>query len=54
MSIDPPSAVEPAAFRAINMDLIMNLPPSGGYDAILVIVDLCTAHGVKLHSGNDC
>jgi hypothetical protein len=42
MSIDTPSAVEPSAFRSINMDLIVNLPPSGGYDAILVIVDRCT------------
>jgi hypothetical protein len=42
MSIDAPSAVEPSAFRSINMDLIVNLPPSGGYDAILVIVDRCT------------
>jgi hypothetical protein len=37
MSIDPPSAVEPFAFRAINMDLIVNLP----YDSILVVVDRC-------------
>jgi hypothetical protein len=37
MSIDPPSAVEPSAFRAINMDLIVNLP----HDAILVVVDRC-------------
>jgi hypothetical protein len=42
MSIDPPSAVEPSAFKSINMDLIVNLLPSGGYDAILVIVDRCT------------
>jgi hypothetical protein len=42
MSIDTPSAVEPSAFRSINMDLIVNMPPSGGYDAILVIVDRCT------------
>jgi hypothetical protein len=42
MSIDAPSAVEPSAFRSINMDLIVNLPPSGGYDAILVVVDRCT------------
>jgi putative component of membrane protein insertase Oxa1/YidC/SpoIIIJ protein YidD len=42
MSNYPPSAVEPSAFRSINMDLIVNLPPSGGYDAILVIVDHCT------------
>jgi hypothetical protein len=40
--IDPPSPLEPAAFRAINMDLLVNLPSSGGYDAILVIVDRCT------------
>jgi hypothetical protein len=42
MPIDMPSDVEPAAFRSINMDLIVNLPPSGGYDAILVVVDRCT------------
>jgi hypothetical protein len=45
-SIDPPSQVEPAAFRSINLDLIVNLPASGGYDAILVIVDRCTKTGI--------
>jgi hypothetical protein len=42
MSIDAPSAVEPSAFRSINIDLIIDLPPSEGYDAILVDVDRCT------------
>jgi hypothetical protein len=48
MSIDPPSgsAIEASAFRSINMDLIVNLPVSGGYDAILVIVDRCTKAGI--------
>lgn len=27
------------AWEALNMDLIIDLPPSGGYDSILVIVD---------------
>jgi hypothetical protein len=37
--IDTPSDVEPSAFRSINMDLIVNLPPSRGYDAMLFVLD---------------
>jgi hypothetical protein len=46
LSIDPLLEVEPSAFRLINMDLIVNLPKSGEYDAILVIVDRCTKTGI--------
>jgi hypothetical protein len=38
--------VEPAAFRSINLDLIVNLPASGGYNAILVIINRCTKAGI--------
>jgi hypothetical protein len=44
--IDLPSEVEPLAFRSINMDLIVVLPKSGNYHAILVIVDRCTKTGI--------
>jgi hypothetical protein len=39
LSIDPPYDRIPRAFESINMDLIVGLPKSGGYDAILTVVD---------------
>jgi hypothetical protein len=42
LSIDPPYTRIPKAFESINMDLIVGLPKSGGYDAILTVVDRFT------------
>jgi hypothetical protein len=42
LSIDPPYDRIPRAFESINMDLIVGLPKSGGYDAVLTVVDRFT------------
>jgi hypothetical protein len=42
LSIDPPYTRIPKAFESINMDLIVGLPKSGGYDAVLTVVDRFT------------
>jgi hypothetical protein len=42
LSIDPPYDRIPKAFESINMDLIVGLPKSGGYDAVLTVVDRYT------------
>jgi hypothetical protein len=42
LSIDPPYDRIPKAFESINMDLIVGLPKSGGYDAVLTVVDRFT------------
>ena len=46
--IDPPGTLlyPTKAFESINMDLITQLPPSHGHDAILVIVDRLTKCGI--------
>lgn len=44
--IDPPIGRIPRAFESINMDLIVGLPKSNGFDAILVVVDRFTKTGI--------
>lgn len=38
----PESEIEPVAFQSIAMDFVTGLPPSNGFDCILLIVDLFT------------
>jgi len=44
-TIDTPSRI-PKVFEAINFDLIVGLPKSGGYDAILTVIDRLTKCGM--------
>jgi hypothetical protein len=39
LSIDPPYNQIPKAFESINIDLIVGLPRSGGYNAVPTAVD---------------
>jgi hypothetical protein len=36
----------PKAFEAVNINFIVNLPRSGGYDAIMVVINRFTKMGV--------
>jgi hypothetical protein len=53
LSIDPPSGRIPKAFESINMDLIVGLPRSGGYDAILTVVDRSTKTAIFIPTTSD-
>jgi hypothetical protein len=53
LSIDPPYDRIPKAFESINMDLIVGLPKSGGYDAILTVVDRYTKAAIFIPTTSD-
>jgi hypothetical protein len=53
LSIDPPYDRIPKAFESINMDLIVGLPKSGGYDAILTVVDRYTKAAIFIPTSSD-
>jgi hypothetical protein len=53
LSIDPPCGRIPKAFESINMDLIVGLPRSGGYDAILTVVDRGTKAAIFIPTTSD-
>lgn len=43
----------PSAFESVNMDLIVSLPKSNGFDAILVIIDRFTKTGIFAPTTSD-
>lgn len=51
--IDPPTGRTPTAFESINLDLIVGLPKSNGFDAILVVVDRFTKTGIFTPTKSD-
>lgn len=53
--IDSPTDASriPSAFESVNMDLIVALPKSSGYDAILVIIDRFTKTGIFTPTTSD-